>query len=91
MNIYGIINRIIRWKYPFGYIHSVMDFIEKNKRAMDAIGKGVIEMFTMDEKDKQYIIEKQREAEILEQERAAYKQAWISYLDYGLDLLGVSH
>lgn len=82
MNIIGIINTIIRRQYPFDYVHSVMDFIEKNKRAMDAIGKGVIEMFAMDEVDASHIIENKS---------AAYKQAWISFFDYGLDLLEISH
>ena len=91
MNIYGIINSIIRRNYPLGYIHSAMDFIENGKRAMDGMGKAIIDMFAMDEVDNQYIIEKEREAEILENKRAAYKLEWISFFDYGLDLLGVSH
>lgn len=45
----------------------------------------------MDSVDKQYIVEKEHKAEIIEKERAAYKQEWISFFDYGLDLLGVSH
>lgn len=82
MNTHGFINRIIKLWYPAGYVHSVMDFIEKEKRAMNEIGAAIIDMFTIDSSDKQYIIDKEREE---------YKQKWIEFFDYGLDLLGVSH
>ena len=81
MNIHGFISRIIKFYYPDGYVFSIMDFFEKEKRAMDEMGAAIIGMFKQDNSYKY----------VLKNEPEEYKGKFNPFFHYNLDLIGIRH